>query len=210
MENCSQGLQRIKEEQEKASGRSLEKGGVVLHPKCNKGICHVFSGEKHSHTETQLAPKEQFSRRRQSKVTLAVEKQASCRPHQIRPSRLPTSVAAAFGADDDGACKSHAISGAHDVKAGLRESRWESWCGVRDLSHEKTDPVCQAKVRWPVRKKESRTCSRFPKDLHCADADRSPHLDAITNQDQLALKVLSSSGREDEAKKAFHEVPLRR
>jgi len=117
------------------------------------------------------------------KVTSAVEKQASCRPSQVRPSRLLTSVAAAFGADDDGACKSHTISGAHDVKAGLRESRWESWCGVRDLSHEKTDPVCRAKVRQPVRKKESRTCSRFPKDLHCADADRSPHLDIITNQD---------------------------
>ena len=73
MEDCSHG-QRIKEEQEKASGRSLEKGGVVLHPKSNKGICHVFSGEKHSHTETRLALKEQFGRCRQSKGNLGHRK----------------------------------------------------------------------------------------------------------------------------------------
>ena len=57
------------------------------------------------------------------KETSAVEKQALCRPSQVRSSRLQTSVATAFGADDDGTCKSHAISGAHDVKVGLRQSR---------------------------------------------------------------------------------------
>ena len=160
----------------------------------------MCSRERHSHAGTRQAPQNSLADAGSQKVTSAAEKQALCRPRRVRPSRLPTSVAAASGADDDGACKSHAISGAHDVKAGLRESRWESWCGVRDLSHEKTDPVCRAKVRWPVTQKESRTFSRIPDDLHCADADRSPHLDIITNQDQLALKVLSGSGREGEAR----------
>jgi len=61
--------------------------------------------------------------------------------------------------------------------------------------------------RRPVTKKESRTCSRIPKDLHCAGADRSPHLDVITNQDQSALTVLSGSGRKTK-QETFHEVPL--
>ena len=82
-----------------------------------------------------------------------------------------------------------------------------SRCGVRDLTYEKTDSVCRAKVRQPVTKKESRTCSRIPKDLHCADADRSPRLDVITNQDQLVLKVLAGSGQKTK-QGAFHEVPL--
>jgi len=82
----------------------------------------------------------------------------------------------------------------------MRESRWESRCGVRDLSYEKTDSVCWAKVRRPVTKKESRMCSHILKDLHCADTARSPHLDVITHQNQLALKVLSGPGREDKAR----------
>ena len=124
---------------------------VMLHLRCSRGFQLAIGTVTFLIKVLDMSEssgRNQFGEARQPAVTSVYD---GFRPaHQSRPKTAETRSRCLRSGDKD-ACTSHAISGAHDVKAGLRESRRKIRCGVEDLSAERRSIPFAGSARQPVK-----------------------------------------------------------